>query len=248
MKILMKEKNFYNYEVEKATKLFELINEVVKDGLESIIESLYMNEYIVSAFKCATTRNNVLKNDIGWERPLDSTFDKCEIEYILLGIQRKQQFETFQNQHFCCELALNLIHVYTDPAKLAVTLEWATLIAGWTIFGVPVVQNFLLLIWAAAESYVDMCILFRGEHVPIIKTSSTWYVSLNGLKNEALKNIKEFAQNQSEKLVDNAANAVEETLEGIIDAKIDKLFEPFEQGLKKTTGSAANSVESIGND
>ena len=245
-----KEKNFYNYEVEKATKLFELINEVVKDGLESIIESLYMNEYIVSAFKCATTRNNVLKNDIGWERPLDSTFfDKCEIEYILFGNTKETtNLKLSKTSIFAVRLALNLIHVYTDPAKLAVTLEWATLIAGWTIFGVPVVQNFLLLIWAAAESYVDMCILFRGEHVPIIKTSSTWYVSLNGLKNEALKNIKEFAQNQSEKLVDNAANAVEETLEGIIDAKIDKLFEPFEQGLKKTTGSAANSVESIGND
>ena len=242
------EKNFYNYEAEKTARLFELIKDALQ--IESIIESMYMNEYILSAFKCATTRNNTLEHDIGWNRPLEKTFfGKGEVEYILFGNAKEStNINLSKTSVFAVRLAFNLIHVYTDPAKLAATLEWATLIAGWTIFGVPVVQNFLLILWAAAESYVDVCILLRGDHVPLIKTSATWYVSLGNLKNEVLKNIKEFAQNQAEKLVDNVADAVGEAFSGIIDAKIDKLFEPFEQGLKKVGGSAANSVESIGND
>ncbi|NMA67047.1 MAG: hypothetical protein GX957_12580, partial [Clostridiaceae bacterium] len=245
-----KEKSFFDYEVEKIKKLFELIKDILKNGIELLVESLYMNEYIVSSFKCASVQNNVIKNDIGWNRPLDSTFfDKGEVEYILFGKAKEAtNINLSKTSIFAIRLAFNLLHVYTDPVKLSQTLSWATAIAGWTIFGVPVVQNLLLILWAAAESYVDMSILFKGEHVSMIKTSSSWYVSLENLKGEALKDIKNFAQNQVEKLIDNIENAVKETLDGIIDAKIDKLFEPFEKGLEKTTGSAANSIENIGND
>ncbi len=247
------DKNYYNFELERIFKLFDLITEALKDGVEEIGEGLYMNEYIVSAFKCATSFDNQIEHDIGWNRPLDKTFfNKAEVEYILFGnIKESSNINWSKTSVFSIRLVFNLLHVYTSPQKLAQTLSLATSIAGWTIFGVPLVQNFLLLTWAAAESYFDMHVLFNGGNVPLIKTSGSWKLDLGSLSQfitgEIIEKAKDYAQEQLNKTVDNVTESIEETIEGIIDAKVDKAFAPFEKGLTDAANEVADSVDEIGN-
>ncbi len=242
------DKNFFDYEMARATELINIIKDAVANGIEGIIESLYMNEYIVSAFKCAAA-GDTIEHDIGYGRPLDTTYyDKGEVEYIIFGNSREaENIGASQRSLFAIRLVFNLLHVYTDPDKMAATLSLATSIAGWTIFGIPVVQNFLLISWAGLESYVDSEILLKGGRVPLIKTSPSWYLGLenmvDSLKNNFLKNIKEFAQEKMEKGIEDASEAIEETVTDIIYSKIDMAFAPFEKGLEEVVSNVSTAFQ-----
>lgn len=239
-KVNEKEKGFFSYELERITALLKTIDKALKEGIESLMESLYMNEYIVSAFKNAAT-GSMLEYDIGWDRPLDNTyFDKAEVEYVLFGnMSEKANVGATQRSIFAIRLVFNLLHIYTDPGKVSTALSLATALAGWTIFGVPVVQNFLLVVWAGLESYVDSEILIKGGSVPLIKTASSWYLqvsSLVELKNILLKKVSDFAVEKLENFIDDASEAIEETVTGIIDGIIDKAFSGIETAYNEVTG------------
>lgn len=243
------DKNFFDYEISRITGLANIIKSAVSDGIEGIIESLYMNEYIVSAFKNATTLNNELEHDIGVGRPLEETFLKnADVEYIIFGKEKEtDNIGCSKRSVFAIRLVFNLLHVYTNSDKLATTLSLATSIAGWTIFGIPVVQNFLLISWAGLESYVDTEALLKGQNVPLIKTSSSWYLEANNLvdslKNIFLKDIKKFASEQIEKKVDDISEGIRETVTGIIDGKVDKAFAQFEEGMNQALGNATEEIQ-----
>jgi septal ring factor EnvC (AmiA/AmiB activator) len=237
-----KEKNFFDHEMERIKALLEIIGDSVSEGLESLIESLYMNEYIMSAFKCVTSTDGI-EHDIGWGRPLDKTFLKqAEIEYILFGNNSsKHNISCVKRSIFAIRLVFNLLHVYTDPDKLAAALSLATAIAGWTVFGIPIVHNFILIAWAGMESYVDTDMLLKGKSVPLIKTSASWYLGANNLKNYLIKGVKDFVQDKIEDTVDRASEAVQETVTGMINGKIDDLFAPIEKEITDILGEPASA-------
>lgn len=240
------EKNFFDYEMDRIKSLLDLIGDAVANGLESLIESLYMNEYIMSAFKCATAIDGI-EHDIGWGRPLDKTFLKqAEIEYILFGNNSvNQNIGCVKRSIFALRLIFNLLHVYTDPDKVATALSLATAIAGWTIFGIPIVQNFFLIAWAGLESYVDTEFLLKGKSVPLIKTSASWYLGADNLKNYLVKGVKEFVHEKIETTVDQASEAIQETVTSIINGKIDTVFSPLEKGIVELLGddTPVNQIE-----
>ena len=63
----------------ESIQVFYSIGDLMEDAGESLIQSVYMND---TSFRIQnyTTVENVLKNDIGWIRPLDKTFfDKAEV-------------------------------------------------------------------------------------------------------------------------------------------------------------------------
>lgn len=233
------EKGFFEYELERIRELLKIIGDMLSRGLESIIESLYVNEYILSAFKCATTTDRP-EHDIGWGRPLDKTFfRKAEVEYILFGKEsEKQNIGCAQRSIFAIRLVFNLLHVYTDPGKVAASLSLATAIAGWTIFGVPIVHNFILIAWAGMESYVDTEFLLQGKSVPLIKTSASWFLGANNLKKYLLNGVKDFVKDKIESATDQASQAVRETVTGFINGKIDELLAPIEKGMTGILGEA----------
>lgn len=242
------EKNFFDHEMDRIRKLLNIINDAISNNIESLIEGLYMNEYIVSAFKCATSVNGI-EHDIGWGRPLDKTFFKqAEVEYILFGNKTaKENIVSVKRSIFAVRLLFNLLHVYTDADKVATALSLATAIAGWTIFGIPIVQNFILIAWAGAESYVDTDFLIKGKMVPLIKTSSSWQLDVGSLKDKLkeilTKDIKTFIQDKIENAVDQASEAAQETVAGIINGMIDQAFAPVEKGINELPGESDNSVE-----
>lgn len=250
------EQNFFDYELARIKELLNIVKNAVVNGLEGMMESLYVNEYIVSAFKCAS-RGNLIEHDIGWDRPLDETFfDKGEVEYILFGKESEEKnIGCSQRSIFAIRLVFNLLHVYTDPQKLATTLSLATTIAGWTIFGVPVVQNFLLISWAGLESFMDTNFLVKGGSVPLIKTSSSWYLKVenlaNELKNLFLKKVKDFAQQQIEEKINEVSDSIQETVMGIINSKIDEAFSAVDnsitQAVDNVTDDITKEIDAISN-
>jgi len=137
--------------------------------------------------------------------------------------------------------------VYTDPDKVATALTLATTIAGWTIFGIPIVQNFILIAWAGMESYVDTDLLLKGKSVPLIKTSASWNLgadqAISKLKEILTKDIRNFVIEKINDKVEQASEAVQETITGIINGKIDQAFAPFEVGLTDLVGEPEGNVD-----
>lgn len=224
------DKGFFDNALERIRKFFSTVGDLLMDAGESLVKSLYMNEYIVSAFKNYTTVGNVLEHDIGWLRPLDRTFfDKAEVEYIIFGNpSEKENIAAAKRSIIVIRLLFNLLHVYTDPEKLAETLSMATTIAGWTIFGVPIVQNFLLISWAAAESWLDAERLIAGEQVPLIKTSKSWVIQwgtlVDYLINNVIASVKDFVVDKAEEYIDEGARFLEETVMAFISSQLDVIF------------------------
>lgn len=250
------DKGFFDNELERVRNFFEAIGEYLEESGEALIKNLYVNEYIVSAFKNYTTKENRIEHDIGWMRPLDKTFfDRAEVEYIIFGhASEKNNITSAKRTITVIRLAFNLLHVYSDPQKLAFTFKIASSIGGWTIFGVPIIQNFLLVGWAALESWVDSEKLMAGEEVPLIKTSQSWFLNPKKLEdyliNNVINSIKEFAKEKAEEIVDRGAQGLEETVMAFVSGKLDEIFSTITDNWNiaaETAGQEAKKlVDTIG--
>ena len=224
-----------------------LIDEAISDDMESLLESMYMNEYIVSAFKNETSKNGI-EHDIGYNRPLDKTFFKqAEVEYILFGNKDvKSNVNATKRSLFATRLLFNLLHVYTSTEKVSTALTLATAISGWTIFGIPIVKNLILIAWAGAEAYLDVDLLMKGESVPLVKTASSWQLDTGGLKDKLMEilttDVKEFLTDKVDDTIGQTSEAIEESVSGIINGYIDQAFAPFEDSIDELPGQIDESV------
>jgi hypothetical protein len=110
------QKSFFDYEMERMRELIKKIGELVANGLESMMKSLYMNEYIVSAFKNATHGKLEREYDIGWDRPLETTaFKKGEVEYIIFGkMNEAENIAASQRSIF----AIRLIFIFSTSTPI----------------------------------------------------------------------------------------------------------------------------------
>ena len=109
-----------------------------------------------------------------------------ELEYLLEGKESDiENLEAVVKKICGFRFAANYSYLLTDTTKqaeaetLAVTL--CTLLLMPEI--VPVVQQALLLAWAYGEGIVDVRTLLAGKRVPLLKSSETWQLSLEGLIN-----------------------------------------------------------------
>ncbi len=246
-KVNEEEQTFFDYEMERMRDFMPLIDEAISDDMESLLESMYMNEYIVSAFKNETSKNGI-EHDIGYNRPLDKTFFKqAEVEYILFGNKDvKSNVNATKRSLFATRLLFNLLHVYTSTEKVSTALTLATAISGWTIFGIPIVKNLILIAWAGAEAYLDVDLLMKGESVPLVKTASSWQLDTGGLKDKLMEilttDVKEFLTDKVDDTIGQTSEAIEESVSGIINGYIDQAFAPFEDSIDELPGQIDESV------
>lgn len=245
------EKGFFDNALESIRSFFSSIGDLMKDAGESLIKSVYMNEYIVSAFKNYTTVENVLENDIGWLRPLDKTFfDKAEVEYIIFGQSSEESnIAAARRSITVIRLIFNLLHVYSDPEKLSITFNIASSMAGWTIIGVPIVQNFLLVSWAAAESWLDTQKLMEGEQIPLIKFGKHWFLQWQTFKdyliNNVIESVKDFVVDKSEELIDEGAKYLEETVMSFINGQLDVIFSSITENWYEINDSVSQEAKNL---
>lgn len=153
------------------------------------------------------------------------------------------------------------------PDINALTFEWATVIAGWTVFGVPIVQTVLKIALALAESAYDLNQLCLGKSVPLYKSSTTWAMSPQGMINvtketaatlidkateAAEKNLNDAITNIFDKIENTAndkiseigvevTNYISQTIRDVSDKVINATVTPFMNGIKGVLGKMDSS-------
>ena len=121
--------------------------------------------------------------------------------------------------------------------------------AGWTIIGVPIVQNFLLVSWAAAESWLDTQKLMEGEQIPLIKFGKHWFLQWQTFKdyliNNVIESVKDFVVDKSEELIDEGAKYLEETVMAFINGQLDVLFSSITENWYEINGSVSQEAKNL---
>lgn len=180
------------------------------DDLEALLENgrdkLYITEYAAKMFTCYTSniddatgssslnfsRNKAKEAE---ESLSGYTFSEthnfayqAENEYVLWGgADSNQNIKSTLSTIFGIRLLLNSIYAFTGDAEIrSTTLALATAIAGWTGFGVPLVQSVLIIGFSLAETSYDMQMLKCGRSIPIYKSTTTWICKPSGIGNEVI--------------------------------------------------------------
>jgi hypothetical protein len=156
------------------------------EGFVDIRNTLYINEYAIGMFRCAT--DHLIDQSDPSKKPLtlnhypkEKHFLNYEVEYILFG----QHNDTTNlmatiGAIFAIRIGLNTISLLSDMDKMKLITNLANSLAGWWSLGIGsiIVVVVLTLVWSIIESISDVQKLLNGERVPIIKDSNTWETDL----------------------------------------------------------------------
>ena len=149
---------------------------------------------------------------------------RAEQEYILLGNpDLKTNVDGVKARIFGVRFLLNAIYAYTSDSELRnETFAMATAIAGWTGFGVPIVQNVLLLASALTESVLDVNDLVSGKTVALYKNPSVWRARYaRGIVQAAAKTAANTLYKKMNEYTDDAKEEFDETLDKYVDNMVD---------------------------
>lgn len=224
----------YGNALNRNGSIAKIIGEALVHAGEDLVKSLYVNEFIVSAFKNANLESDTRTMLLYDKQSKETFYEKAEAEYVLFGCKReKTNANLAQASIFGIRMGLNLIHVYTNTDKTASALTAATAIAGWTGFGVPVVKNLILIGWAAGESWMDVKDINAGKPVVVYKTKNTWKTDLkslfSGVADEILKDSSKWLKQTAGEAVSDADKALQEAVADIVSSAINEAFLPLEQ-------------------
>lgn len=253
--------DFNNSNNENPDKGFALVSNlisVLEKGLEGLRDEIYVGEYALGMFNNYLTNkdlkqeqgNKISKTDLTG-RPRSERkpylYFENEIEYILGGHSDDNlNVYNVMAKILLIRFVLNTVYIYTDPEKSKEALVAAEILAGWTGFGVPIVQTLIMLSWSMAESVLDVKCLISGKSVPIYKTSDTWQLSAKGgleklqekIQNTLMEGVQEYSKKIANYGIDKAEDAAKAAIENLndtINAKVDnvveKLFAPIENAL-----------------
>ncbi len=239
----------------EALSIIKSLTSIISSGLRSMRDELYVGEYSLGIFKNAVTgkldsKGNIQYDLTGYKMSTrnDTFFDTAELEYILHGSSSQtENLLWVKGQILLVRWALNTVSIYTDPKKVATALEFATAVAGWTIFGVPLVQTLILLAWSFAESTIDVYKILQGEEIAIFKLNGDWVLSIeSGGKGVAKALTGTLTDDVKKKVIDKVKAGVKEKAFEAIDYTSDKVAESIEKGItdqvKDVTGNITDSI------
>ena len=215
---------------------------------EGARDNLFLTEYMTEMFSCHTTNidNSIEKTLSGIEISKENNYlFGTEMEYILWG---KKGEDTNKNNIytvssiFGLRFVLNTIYAYTDMEIKTFTLAAAISLAGFTGFGVPLVQNILILAIAMGESAMDISKLLKGENVVLYKTYTTWVLKPSGISREA---ISYTLKTTTEKALDNMSNKIIELAERTTDENVHKVETAFDEFSESLANDLAISVSNL---
>ena len=148
---------------------------------------------------------------------------RAEQEYILLGNpDLKANVNGVKARIFGVRFLLNAIYAYTsDSALRNETFTMATAIAGWTGFGVPIVQNVLLLASALTESVLDVNDLVSGKTVALYKNPNVWRSRFSGMVQAMAQTAVDSLYKKMNEYTDDAKESFNDTLDSYVDNMVD---------------------------
>lgn len=202
-------------------------------------DKLYISEYATQMFSYYTVDKPKGKKEV--EKTLSgytlteahNYMYKAEVEYILWGNPSgKTDVEYTLATIFGLRFLLNSLYAFTgDPEIRSVSLALATSIAGWTGFGIPLVQSVIIIGFALAETALDLQALKEGESVPIYKSTTTWRIKPSGITkeavgqaiNDATSAAKEYVFNKMDELTEETKDTFKDGLEKFGEEKVDNI-------------------------
>jgi len=219
------------------------IGEILKDSMEGMRDSMYINEYAMGNFKNVLSEKTTSKlqpeKDLsGILKSKRKTLYDGEVEYILTGMRDQQEnIYSIEAQILLVRFSLNTLAIYMDPQKVSQALLAAEAIAGVTVFGVPIVQTMILLGWSMAESVADVKLIMGGDKVPVYKVKGDWILDgTSALKNfanatagEVGHAVVDFGESKVEDLTKATKEKIDRMVEEKIDISVNKVFTPLEQ-------------------
>ncbi len=200
---------------------------------------------------------------------LSHSFTEGELEYILFGDpQLARNWRTAEVQIGLIRMLANTIYAFSSATLRRQCALAAFALAGWTGFGVPILQSSLLLLLAAGESALDVRDLLAGRRVPILKNASNWRFSLSGIRplaesivsdlfdraeNEVTAGIEaagELAVEGGEQMISSLSAFVADTIRNPIDQMVQELMqtmspvsiEEIENHIDQTLSALQQSV------
>lgn len=105
-----------------------------------------------------------------------------QIEYIIGGKNKdSDNLKAVMNRILLIRMGLNYVYLFSDAEKTAQIYEIAGIISAILLMpeGVEAIAQMVRVMWAYAESMMDVKNLLSGGKVPIFKDISTWQVSLS---------------------------------------------------------------------
>ena len=218
-------------------------------------ENVYLEEYITGMFSNYITNKtnsggSLTATDVngavslsGLEYKTSSPFYRAEAEYILWG--RSTPKENVNDPClgiFAIRFILNSSYALMAADLNQYTFTVATAIAGWTGFGVPIVQTVLNLALAAGESALDVKILGAGGSVPFFKSTDSWILSPTGVAQLASSEVKEQAVKWAEDAATNGLNQLFEAVESYTNGAVEAGSDAIKDGLDKLRTNTEQNI------
>jgi len=187
---------------------------LISNGIKSTHETLLLNEYAIGMFS-DFEESNALNSKSMNGYSLKEHFFSYETEYILGGsLNEKENLSRVLGYIYGVRMSCNLIFLAIDTQKRTTIMNLANTIAGWWTGGVGGILIGILIaaFWALMESIIDVFLLTSGERVPMIKTPSTWYSSLEGNWEELLIVGVKRLENEVTKAITHTNSTVHEAI------------------------------------
>ena len=210
------------------------------DGIEALLtgsrNKLYLSQYAMEMFSYYTIEDTEEGACTLSNYPFSAANNvmyRAEGEYILWGNPEGQTNVNYTIMSiFGVRFLLNTLYAFTgDPEIRHVSLAMATAIAGWTGFGIPIVQSVIIIGFALAETANDMRLLLKGESVAIYKSTDTWVIKPSGVTKEAV-----------DSAINTAATTVVNEGKNLLFNKLNELTEATKDDFKKTVSNYANDA------
>lgn len=196
--------------------------------------SYYTVEFDKDGKKLSTPRESLSKYSFSTDH---NAMYKAETEYILWGnTDGNKDVQYTLATIFGIRFLLNSIYAFTGDAEIRSTsLALATSIAGWTGFGVPLVQSVIILGFAVAETASDITLLKQGRSVAIYKSATTWVMKPSNFTKEV---VGQTVNNVAKK----AENFIFDQVEELTEDKLDEFQSSIEQYMQDTAASVIDTA------
>jgi len=208
--------NGFNNESTNASSNNSIFS-LVSKGIKSTHETLLLNEYAIGMFS-DFQKNSALNSKSINGYLLKDHFFSYETEYILGGsLNEKDNLSRVFGYLYGVRMSCNLVFLAIDTQKRTTIMNIANTIAGWWTGGVGAILIGILIaaFWALMESIIDVFLLTTGERVPMIKTPSTWYSSLEGNWEELLIVGVQRLENEITKAISRTNSTMHEAISNI---------------------------------
>lgn len=203
-----------------------------------ITDSILINEYVVGMFSNAAKSNDVNSRTLNHYETKSHQLD-YEVEYVINGsLNEKKNLNRILSYLLGIRFISNSLHLATNTVKRTAIMKIAMVIAGWWTGGIGAIILGIVIAaaWALLESLADLFLLLTGSQVPLIKTQSTWYTSIDG---------------NLEGLFDGAVRALEDKANMIIDemkTEVKKVAKDLQEFIHSVQQEGIENIEELLNE